>query len=128
MASVEKLPFETDLIVNAGATFQFMMRWLPGGVPCDFTGWDAWMPLGRDLDDPLMELTQENGEIEFRADGIVYVTMTPEQTSELAVLDIPTKRGTGTLYYNLTLKDSLGIVYRFLRGKMFIEHDVQRPK
>lgn len=128
MALVEKLPYETDLVVPQGATFQSAIQWLPGGVPCDFTGWDGWMPLGRDLDDPLLELTVSNGDIQFGSDGMVYITMSPEQTAELAVLDIPTKRGTSTLFYNLTLKDPLGVVWRFLRGKMFIEHDVQRPK
>lgn len=126
MALVDKLPYETDLIVAAGTTFVFVLRWLPGGEPVDLTEWDAWMPLGRSLDAPVAELTAENGEIVLGSDGLITITIGPERTAEFATLDIPTNKGTGVLYYNLTLQDTLGKVERFLRGRMYIEHDVQR--
>lgn len=126
--AVAELPYERDLVVYSGANCPFHLRWLPGGEPMDFTGWKAWMPLGTTPDDALQEITTESGEIQLTEDGYIVINMSVERTTELALLDLPKKRYTSTLFYNLNLEDPAGEITRFMRGKLLIEHDVPRPK
>lgn len=126
--AVAELPYERDLVVYSGANCPFHIRWIPGGEPMDFTGWTAFMPLGTSPDDSLQEITTETGEIQLTDDGHIVINMTVERTAELSLLDIPTKRYTSTLFYNLNLIGPDGEITRFMRGKLFIEHDVPRPK
>lgn len=126
-----KLPYEKNLVASAGATFRCDLHWTAGEESVDLSDWDAWMPLGSSIDTPLQELTIENNELSVDSDGFIKIELSPERTLELSLLDVPTRSTqdgrTGTLFYNLTLKDPLGRVWRLMRGKLFIEHDVQRP-
>jgi hypothetical protein len=121
------LPYDRDLVAQSGTTFQFLLRYLPGGQPVDWAGWEAWMPIGRTYEDPLLELTVGNG-IDFQPNGVLYIYMPVDQTSYIGALDIPKRSGTGTLRYNLMLKDPMGATFMFMRGKLFIELNVRRPK
>lgn len=127
MPLVVELPYERELVVQSQSTFEFLLRWSPGKLPIDWDGWDAWMAIGKSYDEPLLELTVGNG-LDLQPDGKLYITMSADQTAHIATLDFPKRSGTGTLRYNLTLVDPLGKPHIFMRGKLFLELNVPRPK
>lgn len=116
--AVQNLPLDYDIVVYSGTNYRREFRWLPDGInPQDFTGWSALMLIGRAGAPAQVALTDTAG-LTLTVDGRIEVNLTPAQT---ATLEMPTG------YYNLDLIEPDGFIRRFVRGRVSVVVDVQKP-
>lgn len=113
------LPLNYEIVVYSGTSYRREFRWLPDGSnPIDFTGWSGRMLIGAQLAPADVELNTDNGGLLLTATGQIIMQLDPAQTS---LLKPP------LVYYNLDLTEPGGFVRRFLRGRVSVVVDVQKP-
>jgi hypothetical protein len=106
-----------NLIIEIGATFNFVFIYSVNGAPVDLTvpGWKAAMQVRTGFDQSLFpgfDCTSENGMIVLGADGSVNVTV-PESVTELLDSTVFTLG-----VYDLKLTDPTGFAIRVFQGKI----------
>jgi hypothetical protein len=118
------LPLLVDQTIYQGATWRAAYRWLPGGVPQDFSGWAAHMQARSGYASlTVLDLTSDtDGGITLDAEGNIALYAPADVTGALPTGLFPTR-----LRYDLTLSSPEGgDVFRFLQGALTLVPAVTR--
>jgi hypothetical protein len=93
--------YQVDM--DRGATFVKDMLWKIAGKPVNLTGYTGFVMVRPDYESPviLFDLTSENGEITFDAEGGIHLTLPPEETSAV---------NAGLYVYDMFVKSSSQVI------------------
>ena len=110
-----------DIIIEAGATFQFRITWkTPEGTPIDLTGYAARMKVKASYGGAtLFSLSSPSAGIALGgAAGTIDVTISATDTAA-AIGDAES-----TAVYDLEVQSGAGVVTRIVQGKAFLKPEV----
>lgn len=81
-----------DFLVFQGASWQYSFVFTDDiGDPVDLTGYSARMIVSRSFDQTsVLRLASDDGEIQLGADGVVTLSLSPEQTGSFSQVYLPT--------------------------------------
>jgi hypothetical protein len=115
-------PGKLDLELYAGATFNYELTYIAGGVPVDVTDFDARMQVRGTFTSPapVFDLTVGSGITLGGTAGTISLTIPAEDST---ALDIRTET---PFVYDLELEDAEGTVLRLVEGKFTVYPEVTR--
>lgn len=114
-------PGKLNLELFAGATFDFVLTFIAGGVPVDVTNFDARMQVRPSYQGAVVfDLAVGSGIVLGGTAGTIGLNISAEDSAALGVA------GTTTFIYDLELEDSEGKVVRLVEGTFAVFPEVTR--
>jgi hypothetical protein len=115
-------PGKLDLECYAGATFDYTLTYIAGGVPVDVTDFDARMQVRVSYPSaaPVFDLAVGSGIVLGGTAGTIQLELSAEDTAAVGVTQ------TTNFIYDLELEDSDGTVLRLVEGAFTVYPEVTR--
>lgn len=114
-------PGKLDLELFAGATFDYTLTYIAGGVPVDVSDFDARMQVRPSYPGAVVfDLSVGSGIVLGGTAGTIGLSIAPEDSAALGVT-----RQTAFIY-DLELEDSDGTVVRLVEGTFLVYPEVTR--